>query len=154
MTLSLIERRKIEAGIVVPLIKGYAEALGIDKSISVATAVIQQLARDAGRQIAEDRGADTLTEFADVVRTLWSRGGKTLEIEFMETSDTVLTFNVKRCLYAEQYEKLGIGGYGYCLSCSRDAAFAEGFNPKIKMTRTQTVMEGAPHCDFRFCIDR
>lgn len=26
----------------------------------------------------------------------------------------------------------------------------EGFNPKITLTRTQTIMEGATHCDFRF----
>jgi hypothetical protein len=25
-----------------------------------------------------------------------------------------------------------------------------GFNPDLKLTRTQTVMEGASHCDFRF----
>jgi len=26
----------------------------------------------------------------------------------------------------------------------------EGFNQDLKLTRTQTVMEGATHCDFRF----
>jgi hypothetical protein len=26
----------------------------------------------------------------------------------------------------------------------------DGFNPDLKLTRTQTVMEGASHCDFRF----
>ena len=25
-----------------------------------------------------------------------------------------------------------------------------GFNPELELTRTQTVMEGASHCDFRF----
>jgi L-2-amino-thiazoline-4-carboxylic acid hydrolase len=26
----------------------------------------------------------------------------------------------------------------------------DGFSPNLKLTRTQTVMEGASHCDFRF----
>jgi hypothetical protein len=30
----------------------------------------------------------------------------------------------------------------------------EGFNRAVKLTRTQTVMEGAPHCDFRFVLRR
>jgi hypothetical protein len=25
-----------------------------------------------------------------------------------------------------------------------------GFNPELELVRTQTVMEGASHCDFRF----
>jgi hypothetical protein len=43
--------------------------------------------------------------------------------------------------------------FGYCLSCSRDAVFAEGFNPRLKLQRIQTIMEGAPHCDFRFSLE-
>ena len=31
-----------------------------------------------------------------------------------------------------------------------DAALIVGFNPKIKFTRTQTIMSGAPYCDFRY----
>ena len=41
---------------------------------------------------------------------------------------------------------------GYCLSCCRDEAFIAGFNPSITLTRTQTIMEGAPVCDFRFML--
>jgi hypothetical protein len=27
---------------------------------------------------------------------------------------------------------------------------AEGFGPEVEFTRTQTIMQGASHCDFRF----
>ncbi len=33
---------------------------------------------------------------------------------------------------------------------TRDYTLAQGFNPAIELTRTQTIMEGAPFCDFRF----
>ena len=36
------------------------------------------------------------------------------------------------------------------LSCQRDFALAQGFSPEIQLTRTQTLMEGALFCDFRF----
>jgi len=32
-------------------------------------------------------------------------------------------------------------------------AVAEGFGPDIKLTRTQTIMQGADHCDFRYRRD-
>jgi len=31
---------------------------------------------------------------------------------------------------------------------------AEGFGPDIKLTCTQTVMQGASHCDFRYRRER
>ena len=153
MEISLIEKREIEALIAAPLIKGYAEQIGLEKSLEIAAEVIRGLARDAGRQIAAERGSNTLRDLADVVKSLWSHGGEALELEFIEVSETVLEFRVTRCRYTEQYANLGFGEFGYCLSCSRDAAFAEGFNPKIKMSRTQTVMEGEPYCDFKFTLE-
>jgi len=153
MPVSLIEKREIEALIAAPLIKGYAELIGLEKSLAVAAGVIQGLARDAGRQIAKERSSNTLIDLADVVKTLWSHSGEALEVEFIETSETVLEFRVTRCRYAEQYANLGLSKFGYSLSCSRDAAFAQGFNPNIKMSRTQTIMEGAPYCDFRFTLN-
>jgi hypothetical protein len=30
----------------------------------------------------------------------------------------------------------------------------EGFNPKIKLERTQTIMEGSDHCDFRYTLEK
>jgi fumarate reductase iron-sulfur subunit len=83
------------------------------------------------------------------VLPLWSEGGA-LEIEVSEANTTKCSMNVTRCRYAEMYKRLGLGDYGHLLSCSRDFAFVEGFNPNIKLTRTQTIMEGADFCDFRF----
>jgi hypothetical protein len=48
------------------------------------------------------------------------------------------------------YRELGIPELGALLSCSRDFALVEGFNPQVKRPGTQTNMEGASHCDFRF----
>ena len=64
-----------------------------------------------------------------------------------------LSFNVTRCRYAEMYRALGLADLGGSLSCQRDFALAQGFNPAIQLDRTQTIMEGASHCDFRFRLD-
>jgi hypothetical protein len=45
---------------------------------------------------------------------------------------------------------LGLGDIGHLLSCRRDGTFCEGYDPKLKLTRTQTIMRGASHCDFRY----
>jgi L-2-amino-thiazoline-4-carboxylic acid hydrolase len=49
---------------------------------------------------------------------------------------------------------LGIAEVGALLSCNRDFSLIEGFNPDIELTRTQTIMQGASHCDFRFKLKK
>ena len=47
---------------------------------------------------------------------------------------------------------MGLGEIGHLLSCNRDASFIEGYAPGVAMTRTQTIMQGASHCDFRYRV--
>ncbi len=62
-------------------------------------------------------------------------------------------FNVKRCRYSEMYRAMGLGEIGHLLSCNRDGDFCIGYNPEMKLERTQTIMKGASHCDFRYSLD-
>jgi hypothetical protein len=36
------------------------------------------------------------------------------------------------------------------LSCNRDGVFCQGYDPRIEFERTQTLMGGASHCNFRY----
>ena len=146
--LSLLQRREIEARIVGPLLRAVAAELGHEKTLALARGVISDLAREAGADLARRFGEATLETFARSL-DLWREGGA-LEIEMLEQSAERLSFNVTRCRYAEMYRALGLADLGSSLSCQRDFSLVEGFNPAIGLTRTQTLMEGASHCDFRF----
>ena len=61
-----------------------------------------------------------------------------------------LEFNVTRCQYAEYFQSLGLPELGALFHCSRDFAMVEGFSPELKLERTQTLMQGASHCNFRY----
>ena len=146
--LSLLQRREIEARIVGPLLRAVAGEIGPERTLALARRVISDLARQAGADLALRFGEATLETFARSL-DLWREGGA-LEIEMLEQSAERLSFNVTRCRYAEMYRALGLADLGSSLSCQRDFSLVEGFNPAIGLTRTQTLMEGASHCDFRF----
>ncbi len=93
--------------------------------------------------------AATCTSLKNVAETVWAGSGS-LDIDMVAAGDDRLDFNVTRCRYAEFYKELGLADLGYLVHCNRDHAMIDGFNPDLKLTRTQTVMEGASHCDFRF----
>ena len=130
-----------------PLLDRLAEQFGPDVYETAREAIVA-IARDQGAALAELVGDTTLTAFASAMDA-WSADGA-LETEVRERSDEVFAFDVVRCRYAEMYRALGLAELGSTLSCNRDGSLIEGFNPEVVFTRTQTIMDGADHCDFRF----
>jgi hypothetical protein len=144
--LTHLRRREIEAGVVAPLVKAFAVEVGEERAQAVLAEVIRRLAVDAGCTAATD-GAG-LPGLKRVVEG-WRAGGA-LELTVLRDDAGGFDFDVTRCRYAELYHALGIPELGPLLSCNRDAAFVDGFDPSLQFTRTQTIMGGAPHCDFRY----
>jgi hypothetical protein len=149
--ISHLQLRGIQAPVAVCLIKEFAKSVGFDKALEIATAAIQPDAMVAGKAMAEKLGSNTLKDMARLVREVWSKDDA-MTMKFLEETDRNLSFNVTRCGYAELYQNMGILEFGYCLSCSRDEPFIQGFNPQIRLLRTQTIMQGAPFCDFRYVL--
>jgi hypothetical protein len=145
---SILARREIEARILMPVLNAFIKEYGKEQTIKLVDPVIRELAREGGVQLAKALGGNTIGYFAKGL-SLWTREDA-LRLDVKEQTETKFAFNVTRCRYAEMYKELGVQEYGALLSCGRDAALIVGFNPKIKFTRTQTIMSGAPYCDFGY----
>jgi L-2-amino-thiazoline-4-carboxylic acid hydrolase len=149
--IGVLKRREIEARILAPLVDAFAGEFGRERVVEIAQTVIVQIARDQGRALAKHMGGNTLAHFV-TSQANW-RKGDALTIAVLHVDDTAYDFDVTRCRYAEMYRALGIPELGAVLSCGRDFALGDGFNPDLKLTRTQTIMEGAPCCDFRYRME-
>jgi hypothetical protein len=147
--LSMLEKRKIEAEILKEVYETLKESHGEEVARKTIAESVRRSAIEQARQFAAAApGGTSLKAFQDVM-PLWTKGGA-LEIEVGEQTDTTFAFNVVRCRYAETYKAMGLGEIGHLLSCNRDGAFCEGYDPKLKLERTQTIMQGASHCDFKY----
>ncbi len=146
--IGVLTRRETEARIVAPLIEALAEEFGRERVLDVVRDTVVRLAKAQGGDLAEAMGGDDPATFLESMK-YWRQDGA-LEIEVLEQTPEKLDFNVTRCRYAELYRALGIPELGAILSCNRDFAFAEGFNAEASLTRSQTILSGAGHCDFRF----
>jgi L-2-amino-thiazoline-4-carboxylic acid hydrolase len=144
----VLTRREIEARILAPVIAALGERFGRDEVVAIARGVIAGIARDQGQAMAEGRGDASLASFAQTLGP-WTKDDA-LRLHVIAESPARFDFDVTRCRYAEMYRALGIPELGDVLSCQRDAALIEGFNPDVTLTRTQTIMQGAPCCDFRY----
>ena len=149
--IGVLKRREIEARILAPVINAFAAEFGRERVIEIAKRVIVEIARQQGKALADQVGGNTLAHLAGS-KEAWVKGGA-LETEVLQVTDTAYDFNVTRCRYADMYRALGIPELGSVLSCGRDFALGEGFNPNLTLARTQTIMEGAPFCDFRYRLE-
>ncbi len=146
--LGVLERRRIEAMVLGPMIRAYQDEIGKERATGIARKAIAKIAREQGREMAQRIGSNDLRDFS-ANKEPWLRNGA-LEIDVIEDNEARYSFNVTRCRYAEMYRELGYGDLGDAFSCTRDFEFSSGFNPNMKLTRTQTIMKGASHCDFRY----
>jgi hypothetical protein len=146
--IGVLTRREVEARILAPMVGSLGKAFGRDRVLAVMRETIVEIARRQGRELCESAGGDSLGHFAQSLK-YWTQDGA-LQIEIIEQTAEVFSFDVHRCRYAELYAQLGLGELGGMLSCARDFALIEGFNPAITLPRTQTIMQGAAFCDFRY----
>lgn len=149
--LGVLTRREIEARIIAPLLAAFGEAFGHERVLEITRQTIKEIARQQGKQLAEIMGGCSLAHFAASLDA-WKKDDA-LVIDVLEQTDEAFSFNVTRCRYAEMYRELGVPELGSTLSCNRDFTLIEGFNPNVNLTRTQTIMEGASFCDFRYVLE-
>jgi hypothetical protein len=151
-SIGVLTRREIEVRLLAPLIDAFAQTTDRAQVIATVRDTIADIARTQGADMARAYGEATLTNFADSLK-LWTKDDA-LVIDIVEQSPTAFGFNVTRCRYAELYTALGLAELGAVFSCNRDAALIEGFSADIRLTRTQTIMAGAPFCDFRYRLNQ
>ena len=152
-TLAMLELRRIEAAILKHFYETLKASHGVETAKrAVADSVRRSAIEQAGQFAAAEGGRTSMQTFIDR-QELWTRGGA-LEREVVEQSDTKYRFNVTRCKYAEMYRDMGLGEIGHLLSCQRDGTFCEGYDKRLTLRRTQTIMQGASHCDFDYTYDK
>jgi L-2-amino-thiazoline-4-carboxylic acid hydrolase len=147
----MFEQRRIEAMI----LKHVYDTLKVSHGVDVAQKTIADAVRSSSIEQAEEfaakvGGKTSIQTFVDR-QSLWKLGGA-MEMEVKEQTETTYVFNVTRCKYAEMYRDMGLGEIGHLLSCQRDATFCEGYDKRMRLKRTQTIMQGASHCDFQYTM--
>ncbi len=151
-SLGILARRRIEAEILSPVYDELKAEIGEARAREILRRSIRRAAIASGKAFADRSPGGASLETFRAIKPLWTKDGA-LEIETLQSTTEVYDFNVLRCRYAETYRKMGLAEIGALLSCNRDSAFCEGYDPRLKLTRTQTIMEGADHCDFRYRLE-
>jgi len=149
MGIPIIEQARIQARVLVPLVKALQAELGEQR----ANAIVRKALGDMYRKLGEKWWrAQNSSNLGDNIASAFGMyaAGNGLDYEVIRQSPDAFDMNVTGCRYAQFYKEMGVPELGFLLVCSADFPMAEGFGGDIELTRTQTIMQGASHCDFRY----
>ena len=153
MDIPLLEQIKIQAHVLVPLVKTLQAELGEERANDLVRKALADLYRSYGEKWWRSQGARGFEEKMASTFEMFA-AGDALQYDVVKRTPEAFELNVTQCRYAEFYKKIGAPELGFLLTCSADFSHAEGFGPGVRLIRTQTIMQGANHCDFRYTLKR
>jgi len=151
MDIPLIEQVKIQAQVLVPLVKALQAELGEARANDIVRKALGDLYRRYGEKWWRTQGKCSLGDNMAAAFTRYANGDA-LRYEVLKQAPDAFELNVTECRYASFYKEIGAPELGFLLTCSADFPMAEGFGADVHLTRTQTIMQGASHCDFRYAL--
>ena len=124
MSATVLERTKIQAQVLVPLVKALQAELGEARANALVRKTLGDLYRKYGEEFWRSKNEENLGKFM-------ASGFKTF------ARDDALDYTV-----VEQTQD--------ALAIMPSDFNGEGFGGDVELTRTRTIMQGADHCDFRY----
>jgi hypothetical protein len=153
MDIPTIEQVKIQAGVLVPLIKALQTELGEVRANAIVRNALGDLYRGYGEKWWKSHGSGNLgTSMATAFDGF--AAGDALDYDVLKQTPEAFEVNVTGCRYAEFYKALGVPELGFLLTCSADFKMADGYGADVELKRTQTIMQGAKYCDFRYALKK
>jgi hypothetical protein len=149
VSIPVIQQAKIQAQVLVPLVKALQAELGEARANALVRSALGDIYRRFGEEFWRTKKEPNLGKTVASAFATYARDDA-LDYKVIEQSQDAFAFDVTGCRYAEFYQELGEPELGFLLVCSADFSVAEGFGSDVKLTRTQTIMQGAGHCDFRY----
>jgi hypothetical protein len=149
MGIPIIEQARIQARVLVPLVKVLQAELGEERANAIVRKALGDMYRELGRKWWQAQKSGNLGDNMASAFGMYADGNG-LDFQMVRQSPDSFEINVTACRYADFYKELGVPELGFLLVCGADFPMAEGFGADIKLTRTQTIMQGAGHCDFRY----
>ncbi|MBM3748197.1 MAG: hypothetical protein FJW34_20635 [Acidobacteria bacterium] len=136
----------------IPLLKNLAEELGKDKFDALLKKASSQAGVQAAKEQTKKLGKNDLAAFMAPMKTNDPFYRHVLTFEFVEDTAKAAEIKVTECLWAKTFREANAADIGYAAVCHGDFAYAPAFNPKMKMIRTKTLMQGHDCCNHRYVM--
>jgi len=149
MSVTALDIFKAQGEVLVPLVRRMIAELGEEKTRAIVSQALGDHFRKWGAEYIRTRQEKTFGDKIQATMEMFA-DGDALDWTIHEKNDDGLRFDVTGCRYADFYKAIGAQDLGFLLVCSQDVPITEGFGDGARLDRTQTIMQGATHCNFHW----
>jgi hypothetical protein len=135
----------------IPMLKELAAQVGREKFVT--------LLQEAGNEVVRKKTAGRpavvrdLVAMAAAMKNMPPLMQHALDAEIAEQTPAAFEYHVKKCLWAKMFRDADAADIGYAMVCYPDYAVAKGLNPKLRLIRTKTLMQGDDGCSLRYVME-
>lgn len=137
----------------IPSMKALTEDVGKDKFLEMLKSACSRATACEMAERASKAPKRDLAAFATPLVQPGEFAKHALTYQIVEHTEKALEIKVTECLWAKTFREKDATDIGYAAICHPDFAAAPAFNPKMKMVRTKTLMQGNDCCNHRWLME-
>ncbi|MFC2142335.1 L-2-amino-thiazoline-4-carboxylic acid hydrolase [Acidobacteriota bacterium] len=136
----------------IPFLKLMSAEIGEDRLIPMLEKHSEAEGLEVGTMLAKQFGGSDFAIWKKIFQPDAPNLKVSLTMSITEDTDTVHELKVTECLWADVFLRAGAGNLGRAAKCHGDYAMATSFNPRLKMVRDKTLMQGHAYCNHRYLL--
>jgi hypothetical protein len=146
--LSIKQFYAVRYGEFIRFAKAMENEIGKEKLIEILKKNTHERLVKTGQNHAKNSPDNSFKTYVNTFRP--PRYKDVLTHEIVEDTDMAFELKVTECIWAKTFLDAKAGDIGFAQICYGDYTWAESFNPKIKMVRDKTLMQGHEICNHRY----
>ena len=143
MSNRLLDAVRIQSRVVIPIVRELEKEIGKERAHAIVGRAIAGSYVAYREKVGYDKNSHPRVEQE-------TESAFPVEREIVEDTDDSYGYNITGCQFAEFFRSIGEPEIGALMTCGVDFAAEDLVRPDWKFERTQTRMQGAAHCDFRW----
>jgi predicted ArsR family transcriptional regulator len=148
--LSLLDKTRIQAQVLVPLLRALRAELGREKADAIAKQALRDWSKQLFAAIGNGVEGGPRRKWAAMHTAMAEITERDVTVEMRRHDKDALEFDITECRFAEFFRALGEPELGALLICETDVDIAAAGGGEVSFTREETIMRGAPSCTFRY----
>src|SRR5258708_3537968 len=151
--ISLLDKTRIQAQVLVPVMRALRSELGRDKADAIVRDALREWSKQLFAAIGDGIEGSPRRKWAAMQDALGDATLREVSFDMLRHDKEALEFNVTTCGFAEFFRALGEPELGALLVCQTDVDIVAAAGDEVHFDRSQTLMQGASCCTFRYRLE-
>ena len=134
----------------IPILQEMADEMGREAFLEILKKAGYEANRKLGERLSKRGAPRDLSFFARAFLNPGVDFQHSMTYEITENTEEAFEVKVTECLTEVTFREANALDIGFAGVCYADYGFPEGLNPKIKMVRDKTLMQGHDCCNHRY----